>query len=63
MPRTRFATGLLLTTLLGACAPALQRKPDRDGLCGWTLELAAGEIRELSMAYRVTASRNVRLPF
>ncbi|MCA9571135.1 MAG: DUF4139 domain-containing protein, partial [Myxococcales bacterium] len=48
---------------LGTCAPALQRQPDRDGLCGWTLELGAGEIRELSMAYRVTASRNVRLPF
>lgn len=48
---------------VGDSTPALSRRPDQDGLCGWNLELGPYERRELELAYVVTASSKVRLPF
>lgn len=48
---------------LVAVAPAFDQRPDADGRCAWELDLPGRSSRTLSLEYRVTAGRNVALPF
>ena len=63
--RERIPTSELKEVTVGAARaePALDKAPDADGFCRWTLELAPGDVRVLTLATTVDAASNVRLPF
>jgi hypothetical protein len=62
--RERIPTSELkeLTVSAPRAEPALDAPVDPNGFCRWTLRLAPGETRRLTLEYTLDASSNLRLP-
>ncbi|MEQ1506651.1 MAG: DUF4139 domain-containing protein [Myxococcota bacterium] len=63
--RERIPTSELKEVTVGAptADPALDLPVDRDGFCRWTLALAPGEVRVVTLRWTIDAPSHVTLPF